>query len=133
MSVGIRKFLECVQKETVPFKRCSPQSRSPRGPKWPTVQIPLATLPPDGGREERNKAYLKALGVRTNNLLDLLLMAEDEEGGHGADLVDLRSLRKLINIELVELHILELDRHLVDLGSDESAGTWKTTSVSSGA
>jgi hypothetical protein len=43
------------------------------------------------------------LGVRTHDLLDLVLVLEDQECGHGADAELLRNVRDLIDIELDEM------------------------------
>lgn len=48
------------------------------------------------------------LGVRTHDLLDLLLVLEDQEGGHGADAELLRNFRDLVDIELDEVGVGEV-------------------------
>jgi hypothetical protein len=47
------------------------------------------------------------LGVRTDDLLDLLLVLEDQECGHGADAELLRNVRDLVDIELDEVGVGE--------------------------
>ena len=45
----------------------------------------------------------KRLGIRTHDLLDLLLVLEDQERGHGADAELLRDVRDLVDVELDEV------------------------------
>lgn len=48
------------------------------------------------------------LGVRTHDFLDLLLVLEDQEGGHGADAELLRNFRDVVDIELDEVGVGEV-------------------------
>lgn len=45
---------------------------------------------------------LESLGVRANDLADLLAVLEEQEGGHGADAELLRDIWDFVYVELVE-------------------------------
>ncbi len=47
------------------------------------------------------------LRVRTHDLLDLLLVLEDQERGHGTDAELLRNIRDLVDIELDKVGVGE--------------------------
>ena len=48
---------------------------------------------------------LERLGVCADDLLDLLLVLEEQEGGHGADAEVLSDVRDLVDVELVEARV----------------------------
>lgn len=62
-------------------------------------------------------------GVGATDLVKLLAILEEEEGGHSRDAVLSSSLRNLLNVDLVELDIFILSAQLLDYGSDGLAGT----------
>jgi hypothetical protein len=73
---------------------CTPRSKSYQDNQTPNLFLRLnRTL---NSRQER-------LGVRTHDLLDLLLVLEDQECGHGADAELLRNVGDLVDIELDEM------------------------------
>jgi hypothetical protein len=56
---------------------------------------------------------LEGLGVRTDDLADLLAVLEQEEGGHGADAEFLRNVGDLVDVDLVEAGVGVLLRESV--------------------
>jgi|TARA_R110002003_G_scaffold595_10_gene20785 hypothetical protein len=53
---------------------------------------------------------LDGLGVRADNLADLLAVLEENESGHGADTEFLGNVGDLVDIELVEANVRVLLR-----------------------
>lgn len=64
---------------------------------------------------------LQSLRVGTHDLLNLLAVLEDHEGGHGANTQLLSNIGNLINVDLVEFGIGVLGSKLLDLGSNDLA------------
>lgn len=74
----------------------------------------------------RNKAHNSVLdggGVGTHDLVDLLAVLEEDEGGHSADAEFLGQVGDLINIDLDEEGIAVLLGEFLDLGADDLART----------
>jgi hypothetical protein len=61
--------------------------------------------------------------VRSNNLLNLLALLEEQEGGHGTDAEFLCDVVDLINVNLVEAGVFKLLGHLGYLGRNDFART----------
>jgi len=77
----------------------------------------LATL--DGALD----SGLESLGVRANDLTDLVAILEEDEGGHGSDAEFLCHFGYLIDIELVEFSVRVNVGELDDLRRNDLAGT----------
>jgi hypothetical protein len=58
-----------------------------------------------GVLESSLDSSLEGLGVRADDLADLLLVLEEQEGGHGADAELLGDVGDLVDVDLVEARI----------------------------
>lgn len=65
----------------------------------------------------------RGVGATDGDVVDLLAVLEEQEGGHGGDAVVGGNIRELVNVDLVELHVLLLGAKLLDGGGDSLAGS----------
>ena len=87
----------------ISYQQSPPFTPFPLLPLFPSLAQPLKCVRLSIDLNSALNSSQQRLWVRSYNFLDLLLVLEDQEGGHGTDAEFLGDVGDLVNVELDEV------------------------------